>query len=491
VYRYLNAILFAQEWKMRHRTIPVSLVVENDKRALVVGGGNIAQSRLLWLLGFGARVDVMAPAFSDNMTPFRAHRDVHLIEKRYEDEAEGYLLVVGATDDMEVNRRVARSARLAKVPVNVVDAPELCSFFVPATVQRGPLHVAVGTDGASPVLAGRLARLIGGLLPDAFGDFVQWLQKARCEVKQRVDDTGRRRRAMRCLASKPAADAFLLAQESNRTIVGNRLLNEALDVGRIGRVYLVGAGPGDPELFTIKGLRALHDSDAVLHDGLASDALLSELGPDVQIVNTSKRAGCAVRTQDDINRLMVTLAREGKTVCRLKGGDPCVFGRAAEEAGCLANAGIPFEIINGVSSVVAAPACAGIPLTSREHSSYFHVVTGHEAPDKLKSLLNWQFLGTDGGTVVFLMGASRFSEIAVQMLTHGRSRGTPVALISRGTMPDQRVIRTTLGDIVESPPVDMTELKRPVLIVVGDVVRLGETLDWFETDETRRRKDIP
>ncbi|MGE5554017.1 MAG: uroporphyrinogen-III C-methyltransferase [Betaproteobacteria bacterium] len=245
-----------------------------------------------------------------------------------------------------------------------------------------------------------------------------------------------------------------------------------------GKVYLIGAGPGDPGLLTLKGKACLEAADAVVYDRLASNRLLGYAKPEAEMVYVGKEASRHAMKQEEINSLLVTLAREGKVVARLKGGDPFVFGRGGEEAETLREAGIEFEVVPGVTSAIAAPAYAGIPVTHRGVASSFAVITGHEDPQKAVSAINWEKLATAADTLVFLMGMENLPAIVERLLAHGRPAGTPVALVRWGTTVDQEVLTGTLGDIVERAKAE--NFGSPAVILVGEVVKLRPRLSWFE-----------
>jgi len=463
-----------------HRFLPVTLKLPTDARALVVGGGAVAASKVDWLLRCGVDVEVVAEALCDRLeVHVEAGRVTWRAGRFCEGDVSGYALALAATDDAVVNRAVHERAREAGIPVNVADDPALSTFYVPAMVARGHLQVSVGTGGRSPSLAVRLRQELDDRLPDWYGEYVEWLGRARERVRVKVSDHVRRRRVLRRLAGDGVAHRLAGAAPADREAVFDAALEAALaEVGEgppAGRVWLVGAGPGDPGLITVKGLECLKQADAVLHDGLVNRALLAFARRDAEIFDTSKRAGCRRFDQEGINGLMVSLAQEGKLVCRLKGGDPCVFGRGGEEALHLVEHGISFEFVPGVTSAIAAPAAAGIPITHRDHASYFQVITGHEDPAKTDSRVNWSDLGPSRGTLVFLMGVHRLSEICGKLMAHGKPPETPVAVISRGTLPDQEVIETTVGEGADGLD-GMQAVPRPALIVVGDVVSLRRNL---------------
>lgn len=466
-----------------YRTIPISLSFTNTDWALVVGGGNIAFQKIRWLRSFQLNVEVRSPALIESISSLVQSGQVRWSKGNYEGITNPYIFVIAATADNNVNQQIHQDAISAQVPVNVVDQPQLCDFFVPSTISQGNLHVAVSTNANSPALCARLRKEITHLIPANYDQYTTLLGVAREEVRRRVPDEARRIAIHRYLASAKTASTFGEVDEATREqwflkCVEEQIATHQKEQNPPGTVYLVGAGPGDCGLLTLKGMRVLVAADAVLHDGLVNPQLLESLDAEVERYDTSKRAGCALHNQEDINALMVSLSLQGKTVCRLKGGDPAVFGRLTSEARALAHHQIPFELVSGVSAAIAALAYAGIPVTDRDCASYFQVVTGHEAAEKTNSRVNWSQVAQSEGTVVFLMGVHRLEGIANQLLGHGCDAETPVAVISKGTLPAQQVFETTL-EKAASGKMNWSHVSRPALIVVGKVVQLRQELSWF------------
>ena len=461
---------------MSQSTVPINLKVSKERPVLVVGGGRTASSKVRHLLACGAAVTVRSPALSDFLSSRASEGEIEWLQGAYESSSlSAYSMVFACTDDSAVNRRVYTDAAAARVPVNTADNPELCTFFMPAAVVRGPLKVAVSTDGESPSLAARLRRELEQRLPPFMGAYTKWLGGVRARLKSMKLDETARRRVLGTLVSVESEDRFETADSAGQEAMIDAALREEAASPR-GEVRLVGAGPGHVGLLTLWGLRCLERADAVLFDGLVNPEILQLARRDAAFYDTAKRAGCRNYTQEEINALMVDLAREGKRVCRLKGGDPCVFGRGGEEAAYLAEHNVRCTIVPGVTAAVAAPAMAGIPVTHRDFSSYFQVVTGHEDPAKTESRVNWRDIGQSTGTVVFLMGAHRLSGIAEKLLHHGKPPQTGVAVICRGTLPDSRVFETTLAEAARNRYENQMDFPRPALIVVGDTVSLGPLL---------------
>ncbi|MBN2343525.1 MAG: uroporphyrinogen-III C-methyltransferase [Deltaproteobacteria bacterium] len=467
---------------IEYKTLPISLVLPKHPVALVVGGGAVALQKIQWLRQFDMQVEVHSVSLCAPLAALWNAGDVEWVETEYTFLEKSYALVISATNDEEVNYRVFRDATERHIPVNVVDQPAWCTFFVPSVVKKGDVVAAVSTQGAAPALAGAVRRQLQSFLPDSLAAYAELLKEARVQLRSFPRD--RRMKVNRALVASYRFSQF------DRTAIDKRvelfwagfhaLVRDVENDSMVGHVYLVGAGPGDVGLLTVAGLRAIAGADAILHDGLVNPAMLSNVDArEKELFDTSKRAGCRLHRQEDINALMVQLALEGKIVCRLKGGDPCVFGRVTEEMRALREAQVPYEIISGVTSAVAALAYAGIPVTDRHCASFFQVVTGHEAPSKTESRINWAGIADSAGTVVFLMGAHRLSEIAQKLIQHGKPGHCPVALISRGTLPEQTVYETTVAEAANCESSAYSEFPRPVLIVVGDVVSLRRELQWF------------
>ncbi|MBN2528442.1 MAG: uroporphyrinogen-III C-methyltransferase [Deltaproteobacteria bacterium] len=466
-----------------YQTIPVSLNVTHNNRALVVGGGHIALQKIEWLLKFNMAVNVVATDVREEIDALAKAGTIRLQRKPYDGLDEGLALVIAATNDESVNRAVFRDARAKSIPVNVVDVPEMCTFFVSSVISRGRLQMTIASNGDAPALCRRLRKEVEALAPPFYQTYVDWLADARSRVRKVIKEEAKRATILKHMASERVANQLeQLPKEARQDWFESELAAQMAvaetDTSPVGTVYLVGAGPGDPGLISVKGLRVLASADAVLFDGLVNPKVLDSISPSVERFDTSKRAGCALRSQDEINDLMVNLAQAGKTVCRLKGGDPCVFGRLTSEARALAQHNIPFEIVPGVSSAIGALAYAGIPITDRDAASVFQVVTGHESPLKTESRVNWQDIASSKGTVVFLMGVHRLTDIASKLIANGKPPETPVAIISHGTLPTQAVFETTLGE-ANNPSIAIPDMQRPALIVVGDVVRLRRQLKWY------------
>ncbi len=470
---------------------------------VVIGGGEVAERKVAALVESGARVTVIAPALTAALRA-RAERGEIAIQLRpyAAGDLAGYRLAYAATDDSGISRLAHAEARERGVWLNVADQPELCGFTVPAVVRRGELTIAISTGGASPALARQIREQLEGEFGDEYAHALVLLRR----VRERVRTEGRspegaravfsrlaRRELVEALAAHdgPAVDALmertlgpgwtlealgLAGLVGSETGEGPALPSDAPRPSA-GRVYLVGAGPGDPGLLTLKGKWCLAASDVVIYDALVAKALLEHTRPGAMVIYAGKREGHHSRPQEEINALLVQYARAGLTVTRLKGGDPFVFGRGGEEALALHEAAIPFEVVPGVSAGIAVPAYAGIPVTHRDLAAAVTFVTGHERTDKDVSAVRWDNLGPGHGTLVFFMGLRNLPEIVAKLTLNGRAPDTPAAVIEWGTTAHQRTVTGTLADIAEQ--VRAAGLEPPTLVVVGEVVTLQKRLRWF------------
>jgi uroporphyrin-III C-methyltransferase/precorrin-2 dehydrogenase/sirohydrochlorin ferrochelatase len=438
------------------------------KPVLVVGGGAIAEGKIEQLVEVEADVRVVSPEVTPRIAELAAAGRVRWERRPFTlTDVDGAWIAIGATDDRAVNAAVADAARAAGRLVNAVDDVPKCDFIAMSLVRRGELQVAVSTGGGSPALARWVREELEELLPEEFGALLDILAdvRRRLRAEKRVPRYETWRRAI-----TPRVLALLRAGQRD---AARRALLAALRP-RGGTVHLVGAGPGDPELITVKGAQALARADAVVYDHLVDERLLDLAPAHAERIYVGKRPGRHHLPQGQIDALLVELARQGKAVVRLKGGDPFVFGRGGEEAAALAAAGVPCEVVPGVSSAIAGPGAAGIPLTHRGCASAFVVVTGHcaagnEAGSSTGGVA-WDALARSGATLVILMGMRHLAEIARRLIAAGRPADEPVAVVQNATRPDQRTLVATLADVAER--VAEAGIGSPAAIVVGPVVAL-------------------
>lgn len=455
--------------------LPVFLNLHN-KKCLVVGGGKIAARKVSTLLRANASVLVVAPQVDDGLQKFLTERGQSFRLDSYQTaDLEDVSVVIAATSDMVLNQQVSIDCRQRNIPVNVVDNPALCSFILPSIIDRSPLIIAVSSSGQSPVLARLLRAKLETTIPSAYGSLAKLSGDLRELVKKRIPDIDLRRHFW----EKHLQGNFAELVFSQRSEEAKNFLLQALDNEKssaIGEVYLIGAGPGDPDLLTFRAMRLMQQSDVIVHDRLVSQGVLDLCRRDAEFIYVGKARADHTVPQEDINQLLVNLARQGKRVCRLKGGDPFIFGRGGEEIQELAEAGIPFQVVPGITAANGCASYAGIPLTHRDHAQSVRFVTGHlkeGSPD-----LPWQELVQDHQTLVFYMGLVGLEKICAQLVQHGMKPEMPVALISQGTMPQQKVITGTLANIAEK--VKDSGVKAPTLTIIGGVVTLRDKLKWFD-----------
>lgn len=434
---------------------------------LVVGGGEVAARRVALLTGAGARIRLVSPKILDSLAETLQGPGHELVRAPFSEvHLAGCVLAVAATDDGEVNRHLSEICKERRIPVNVVDAPRLCTVTFPAIIDRDPLLVSVGSAGASPVLTRTIRQQLESLLPASLGRLAAYLAERRQRLREKMPVTDERRRHTESFLDSPGSG---LAMKGKFSQADAYLFPGELPLTP-GEVYLVGAGPGDPDLLTLKALQLLQKADIILYDNLVSAGVLDRARRDARKEFVGKRSGYKSTSQEDINDLLVRLAREGCRVLRLKGGDPFVFGRGGEEITRLISEGIPFQVVPGITAATGCAAYAGIPLTHRELSQSVKFVTGHPKNGEVE--LSWHEYTHANETVVFYMGLGGLSSICRQLVKHGRAASTPVAIISRGTTPQQRILKGTLASMPDLAK--LSGIQSPTLIIVGEVVDFAE-----------------
>ncbi|MBK8163237.1 MAG: uroporphyrinogen-III C-methyltransferase [Gammaproteobacteria bacterium] len=459
--------------------LPVFLQIR-DRDCLVVGGGEVAARKAGLLRRAGGRVTVIAPGLCPELADQAARGGIaHRAAEFQSTDVHAFALVVAATDDKAVNAAVSAAARSHNIPLNVVDTPELCTFIFPSIVDRSPVLVAVSTGGASPVLARLLRARLETMIPAGYGRLAEVMKGFRARVGQRFGSSMERRRFWERVLHGPASEMVFAGRE--RAAI--ELIEQALsadDDGALvrGEVYLIGAGPGDPDLLTFRALRLMQQADVVLYDRLVSPQILDMVRREAERIYVGKKRDYHAVRQEEINRILVDLARQGKKVVRLKGGDPFVFGRGGEEIASLAEQGIPFQIVPGITAANGCAAYAGIPLTHRDYAQSVIFVTGHTRDNTVR--LDWNSLIQPQQTLVIYMGLTGLDAICRELITHGMMPAMPAALIEQGTTQRQRVITATLENLPGI--VAREDVHAPTLLIVGEVVRLHETLAWFRPD---------
>lgn len=445
-------------------------------RVLVVGGGEIALRKARLLADAGAALRVVAPDVDGQLAALAREGGGEVLVRGYQAaDLVGCRLVIAATDDPGLNAQVSADAQALSLPVNVVDAPALCTVIFPAIVDRSPLVVAVSSGGDAPVLARLIRAKLEAWIPSAYGELAGLAARFRDKVKALYPDVNQRRSFWETVFQGPIAERQLAGQGAE----AERLLQAMVDgapVQQGGEVYLVGAGPGDPDLLTFRALRLMQQADVVLYDRLVAPAIIEMCRRDAERIYVGKRRADHAVPQDQINRLLVDLAQQGKRVLRLKGGDPFIFGRGGEEIEELAEHGIPFQVVPGITAASGCSAYGGIPLTHRDHAQSVRFVTGHLKDGT--SNLPWHDLVAPAQTLVFYMGLVGLPTICAELIRHGRAASTPAALVQQGTTRNQRVFTGTLADLPDL--VAQHEVHAPTLVIVGEVVQLRDKLAWFE-----------
>lgn len=452
-----------------------------DKHTVVIGGGSIAHRKASMLLSAHANVTLVAPVFSKAVLALAEENDrVNLCEEVFNPlHVDGALLVIAATDDEQINARVFELCEQKNILVNVVDDTERCRFIFPAIVDRSPIIVAISSGGSAPVLARRLRERLETLLPQHLGPLATLIGRYRDKAKATFASmTARRGFWERVLSGRVVS---LLSQKQNQA--AEQALLEAFEEASPtsqGEVYIVGGGPGDPDLLTLRALQLMQQADVVIYDGLVSKEVLNLARRDADMVDVRKKAGFHSVPQPDINALIVQHAKAGKKVCRLKGGDPFIFGRGGEEVEELVKENIPFQVVPGITAAAGCSAYAGIPLTHRDYAQSVQFVTGHCRKDGKGP--DWESLAKPNQTLLVYMGLINSMDIQSNLTEKGRSAETPVALVENGTRPEQRVVTGTLGNLAEL--IKAHQVKSPALIVIGEVVELQSKLAWFGQQES-------
>jgi len=455
--------------------MPIMLRLQGHK-VLVVGGGQVAVRKVAMLLRAGAIVRLVADTVDPSLAQSLCDSPHEVLEKHFQPEdIDSVRLVVAATDDNAVNLQVYNESQQRCVPVNVVDNPALCDFIFPSIVDRSPVIVAVSSGGNSPVLARLLRSRLETYIPSGFGNLAELLGNYRVKVKKVIPSMSQRMRFWESIMSGPVVEQMMSGKKEKAEQLLDSALQQSEHISTTGEVYLVGAGPGDPDLLTFRALRLMQQADVVLFDRLVSEQILNMTRQDAEKIHVGKQRKQHTMPQQDISKMLVSLANEGKRVLRLKGGDPFIFGRGGEEVEELAAAGIPFQVVPGITAASGCAAYAGIPLTHRDYSQSVRFVTGHLKNDTCD--LDWKNLAEEAEqTLVFYMGLVSLPIICQELINHGMASDKPIALIQQGTTPSQRVFvgtLATLPDIIASQ-----EVQAPTLIIVGDVVRLHDKLAW-------------
>ena len=448
---------------------------------LIVGGGSVAERKLDLLIKAKADITVISLEFSDYILDLAKTHNIRCVKKEYSNkilEENKYNFVISATNDVSLNERVAKDCKKYNIIVNVVDQPEICDFIFPSILERGDITVAISTGGASPVLARVLRTKLETMVPGSYGKLAEIVSANRIRVREKM----KRFSSNKIFWEKMLNGKFLELVLSGKTDEAKSFLDEQIenfdeDIANQGEVYLVGAGPGDPDLLTFKALRLMQQADIALYDRLVHPSIVDLIRRDATKIYVGKERDNHVVRQEEINELLVKYAKEGKKVLRLKGGDPFIFGRGGEEIETLADEKVAFQVVPGITSASGCSTYSGIPLTHRDYAQSCIFVTGHLKKGKLE--LDWEKLIQENQTIVFYMGLVSIDIICEQLIQHGLSELTPCALIQQGTTNTQKEFISILKDM---PTVVKTKKpKAPTIFIIGGVVALRDKLKWYST----------
>ena len=460
--------------------LPLFLDVRN-KPCLVVGGGPVASRKISLLVRSQARVTVIAPEVTPEIQNRIDDTSVTWRQKNFAlEDLEDFQLVLVATNNRNLNAEIAGYCKQRNILVNTADDVQNCNFILPSIIDRSPVQIAVSTGGASPVLARTLRAKLENCTPAAYGQLAKLIESYRVKVKEKFSSSDQKRKFWEKIIQGPVAELVFSGQYSR----ADKLLQEAMENSDHqglpqGEVYLVGAGPGDPDLLTFRALRLMQQADVVVYDRLVSQEIMDLIRKEAELIYAGKERAQHTIPQETINQLLVRLAKGGKRVLRLKGGDPFIFGRGGEEISTLIDEQIPFQVVPGITAAAGCAAYAGIPLTHREHSQAVIFATGHLSDGTVN--LNWEMLAHKNQTLVFYMGLQGLENICASLRRHGLEPGTPAALIMQGTTANQKVIIGNLENLPEL--VIQHDVKPPTLVIVGDVVQLQDKLHWFNPEE--------
>ena len=456
--------------------LPIFLDIKN-KACLIVGGGQVATRKVMLLLQAGAQVSVVAPKLDSVLDEYAAHGTIaHRAECFQPGHLHNIALVIAATNDHAINQQISAAAQQRQIPVNVVDNPALCTFIMPSIVDRSPLLIAVSSGGQSPVLARLLRAQLEIMIPAAYARIATIAGKFRQRVKQHFTHPEKRRIFWEKILQGPFTEMILAGKDETAQDYLLQSLQQEKNEPQKGEVYLVGAGPGNPDLLTFRAMRLMQQADVVIYDRLVSSAILDMVRRDAVRIYAGKERNHHTLKQESINQLLVRLAQEGKRVLRLKGGDPFIFGRGGEEIETLALNHIPFQVVPGITAASGVSAYAGIPLTHRDYAQSCIFVTGHLKNNTID--LDWPRLACPNQTIVIYMGLLGLPVLSQQLIAHGLPGSTPAAIIQQGTTQQQKIVIGTLQTLPDLAAA--AHLSPPTLIIVGEVVTLHKNLAWFE-----------
>lgn len=451
---------------------PIFLAIK-DKPVLVIGGGDIAYRKIKLLIKSKPNIKVIAKNICSEILDLEEKFSIKIVKKEFHvDDIEFPIIIIAATNDKSLNKQIAKEGLRKKIPVNVVDQPSLCSFTMGSIVERGSLVISISSSGKAPVLVRHLREKFEKLIPDSYKDLVDLAGKLREKVKKTIKIDNKRRIFWEKFFDIENINS-ILKNKKTLTTKFNSLLDSMKD--KTGEVYLVGAGPGERDLLTIRALHLMQKCDVCIYDNLVSDEVIELVRRDADMIFAGKKRDQHTFSQEKINNYLIRYAKKGKKVLRLKGGDPFIFGRGGEEIESLMSHKINFQVVPGISAANGVAAYAGIPLTHRDYAQSCLFLTGHFKEGKID--FDWPKLITDKQTVVIYMGLLSLPDFIKQLVFHGQKKTMPIAVIERGTTDSQRVVQGNIGNIINK--ISRSKIKSPALIIIGEVVKLRRQLNWF------------
>ncbi len=458
------------------QALPIFMNI-SQRLCVVIGAGEVAARKVTMLLRAQASVTVFAPEICPTLADLVETGRIRYQQARFADQQlSGACLVIAATNDLQVNTAVSLAAQANNIPVNVVDAPALCTFTMASIVERSPIVIAISSEGNAPVLARYLRSKIETMLPAGYGRIAAIAGEFRDKVKSKYATSQARRIFWEGVLQGPIVERILAGQEAAARKGLDQLLTDDTASQQHGEVYLVGGGPGDPDLLTFRALRLMQQCDVCVYDKLVSPEVLDLVRRDAELIYVGKSRDQHTLPQEEINQLLARLALAGKRVLRLKGGDPFIFGRGGEEIETLMQQGVPFQVVPGITAANGVSSYAGIPLTHRDYAQACLFITGHLKNGVLD--LDWAAMARPQQTVVIYMGLVGLEQICQQLMAHGVAADMPAAVIQQGTTQHQRVVSANLSDLASQ--VAAAKMKAPCLTIIGQVVQLREKLNWFE-----------
>ncbi|MED5430409.1 MAG: siroheme synthase CysG [Pseudomonadota bacterium] len=454
----------------------------DNQNCLIIGGGDVAERKADLLIKANANITLIAPEISDYLLNLEKEKKISCQKEKYDKkllDSNKFKFIVVATNNKELNVQIADDARKSNILIYVVDQTDLCDFIFPSILERGPITVAVSTGGSSPVLARMLRTKLETMIPGSYGRLAKIVSENRVPIRKKLKNSKSNRIFWEQMLNSKFVELVLSGQDEEAVAyLKSEIDSFDEEVKNKGEVYIVGAGPGDPDLLTFRALRLMQQADVALYDRLVHPSIIDLIRRDAKKIYVGKQRDIHAVRQEEINQLLVKYAKEGKRVLRLKGGDPFIFGRGGEEIDTLVDEKVSFQVVPGITAASGCAAYAGIPLTHRDYAQSCSFVTGHLKEGKLN--LNWEKLIQKDHTIVFYMGLVTIDIICEELQKNGLDSSTPCAIIQQGTTPEQKEYISTLSKMPEV--VKKEKPQAPTLLIVGNVVKLRDKLSWYKTN---------